>query len=184
MKNYGLISVLALSSAMSLPAAAASGRTPITAEQVAYAISGTGTKVSAQQVTLLADVVASAGNPTLRVESMEQWGAHRMMVRMNCTSSDQCLPFLVALSWSDGDAGYPAMTGANRRLAPDSPAKPVVRSGSPAILLLDGDHLHIQLAVICLENGVIGQTIRVATTDHRMTFSAQVVDETVLKGRL
>ncbi len=116
---------------------------------------------------------------------MERWGAHRMRVRMNCASSDQCLPFLVAVNWSDGDAA-----GADRLLVSDSLARPdsispVMHFGSPAILMLDGDRLHIQLAVTCLENGAIGQTIRVATRDHRMTFSAQLgVDGTVLKGRL
>jgi len=188
MKNGRSIWILALSAAMALPAGAASDRTPITAAQIADAISGAGMKVSAQQVTLLAEVVSSTSNPTLRVESMERWGDRRMKVRLDCASSDQCLPFLVAVDWSDGDT-VQLPSSADRSTAAISPARPgsnsyVVRSGSPAILLLDSDHVHIQLSVICLENGAVGQTVRVASKDHRQNFSAQVVDGTLLKGRL
>src|SRR5271155_1198596 len=104
MTKYRLISILVLSSAVALPGATAFGRTPITAAQVANAITGTGMKVSAQQVTLLADVVATTSNPVLQVESVEPWGEHRLRVRLSCASSDQCMPFLVAVHWGDGDA--------------------------------------------------------------------------------
>ena len=181
MTKYRLISILVLSAAVVSPCVAASGRASITAAQVAYAISGTGMKVSAQQVTLLADVVASTSNPLLQVESVEPWGDHRLRVRMSCASSDQCVPFLVAVHWGDEDAVQPAAATANLRPAAITSSKavsnaPVVHAGSPAILLLDSDHVHIRLSVICLESGAPGQTIRVETKDHSQTFSAQVQD--------
>lgn len=183
MTKRRLISILVLTAAVALPGAAASGPTSITAAQVANAISGSGMKVSAQQVTLLADVVATTSNPVLQVESVEPWGEHRLRVRLSCESSDQCVPFLVAVRWGDGDAVQPSAKTPSLRPASLASSKTsqnsfVVHNGSPAVLLLDGDHVHIRLSVICLENGAPGQTIRVEAKDHSRTFTAQVQDAT------
>jgi hypothetical protein len=185
MKNDRSISAMALCAAMALPAVAAPGPNAITVELVADTLSAAGMKVSARQVTLLADVVASTSKPALRVESMERWGDHRMRVRLACDSNSDCLPFLVAVNWGDDDA----TTARSSSSAAVSPAKTsldpiVVHAGSPAILLLDGDHVHIQLPVFCLESGAAGQTVRVVSKEQRKTFTAQVFSESVLKGRL
>ena len=60
----------------------------------------------------------------------------------------------------------------------------VVRAGSPAVLLLDSDHVHIRLSVICLENGSTGQKIRVESKDPRQTYVAEVIDGGILRGSL
>jgi flagella basal body P-ring formation protein FlgA len=49
---------------------------------------------------------------------------------------------------------------------------------------LTGEHIRIQLPVICLQNGRLGQTIRVTSKDRRQTFSAEVVGPVVLNRRL
>jgi hypothetical protein len=186
MKNERSISAMALCAAMAFPAAAAASPIAITEAQVADVLSEAGIKVSARQVTLLSEVVASKSNPALRVESMERWGDHRMRVRLACDSNTECLPFVVAVNWTGNDAmafgpanaataGSPAKTGSGSFL---------VHAGSPAVLLLDGDHVHIQLPVTCLENGASGQTVRAVSKDQRRTYSAQVFSETVLKARL
>ena len=122
--------------------------------------------------------MASTSNPNLQVDSVEPWGDHRLRVRLSCASSDQCVPFLVAVHWANGDAVQTVALTSN--LQPAATASraiaPVVHAGSPAVLLLDGDHVHIRISVICLENGTPGQTIRVETKDHSQTFSAQVQD--------
>jgi flagella basal body P-ring formation protein FlgA len=59
-----------------------------------------------------------------------------------------------------------------------------MHAGAPATLLLEGARVHIRLAVVCLENGAPGQTIRVASRDHRQTYMAKVVDEEVLRASL
>jgi hypothetical protein len=189
MTSYKSISVLILSAAMALPVAAASGRTAITTAQIAAAISASGAAVSPEQVTLLAEVVATTGNPALKVESIERWGDHRMKVRLACASNEECLPFLVAVHWNDETTAQPLLASADRSAASASQAKAganavVLRAGTPAILLLDGDHLHIRLLVTCLENGAAGQTIRVSSKDHLQTYTAEVVDGTLLRGRL
>ena len=82
---------------------------------------------------------------------------------------------------------------ANLALAPSragsytSSYKPVqfaVRQGSTTALILDGAHVHIQLAVISLENGIPGQTIRATSLDRRQVFTAQVAGDGTLRGRL
>jgi hypothetical protein len=121
---------------------------------------------------------------------MERWGDRRMKVRMDCASTQQCLPFFVAINLGKDDAVPPPVVASPSRPAPVAPpAKPdpsayVVRAGSPAVLLLEGDHIHIRISVVCLENGVPGQTIHVISKDHRQNYTALVADSAELKGGL
>jgi len=189
MKNLRLISVSIasiLATAIGVPVAAAAGPHAITTEQIAAAVNIAGMKISPDQVRLLTDVVSTTGTPSLKVESIEQWGEHRMKVRIDCVNSDECLPFFVAVDW--GAKASPAV--ANPADSPSilrvktGPASFVVRAGSSAVLILEGDHIHIKLSVICLENGASGQTIRVSSLDHRLTYTAQVGEGAILRGRL
>jgi len=176
-----------LVAAMALPAVAASGHVSITAEQVAAAINGTGMKVSANQVVLLTDVMATTSAPKLKVESMERWGDQQTKFRLNCVKNEECLPFFVAVRWSQTVPMPPVLADHSSTaisMAKSGSNSFIVRAGSPAVLLLDGDHIHIQLPVVCLENGAIGQTIRVASTDHRQNYTAQVGEGAVLRGKL
>jgi len=162
---------------------------PITREQVASAVSRLGMQVAPGQVTLLADVVATTGEPRLTVRSIEPWGNGKMAARLECESSDQCLPFFASLNMSRESAVEAAASVApSNAPAVGSQAYVakhlVVRSGTPALLLLDGDKVHIRLSVICLESGALGQTIRVTDHDRKVVFRAQVVDGGLLKGRL
>lgn len=179
-KSISILILSALASfGMAVPAMAASGGVPITAVQVANAITGSGMKVSPQQVTLPDYVVATTSNPILQVESVQPWGDHRLSVRLSCASTDQCVPFLVAVRWGESDAVQPAVATPKLRpaaLVTSRPTSFVVHAGSPAVLLLDSDHVHIRISVVCLENGAPGQTIRVQTKDHTQTFEAQVQD--------
>lgn len=207
--KYQRTAILMLSLLLALPALAAPGRNVITTAQVAAAISDMGMTVSAQQITLLSDAATKTSAPSLKVQSMEPWGDQRMKVRMGCASLEQCLPFYVAVSRNprsvanavslasavspvsslSADAARP-LNAASPSAPPVTPlARPratnvVVKSGSSAVLLLDSNHVHIQLVVVCLENGSVGQTIRVASKDRRQKYTAEVCDGGVLKGQL
>jgi hypothetical protein len=182
MTSDKLISALVAVAVAAIPATAATARVAISPEQVAGAISKAGTNVTAQQVTLLADVVATTSRPALTVDSMERWGDHRMKVRMSCADAG-CLPFYVAVQWGEAE---PASTAPGGRAATTGgPIQTVLlRAGSTATLMLEGNHVHIQIPVVCLESGSVGQTIRVTTKDHRQSFLAQVGDPTVLRGSI
>jgi hypothetical protein len=180
--NKLLLLCVAASSA-AIPALAA--RYPISKEQVAAAVNRTGMPVEPEQITLLADVVASTSAPRLTVRSIEPWGEHRLTARIECESSDQCLPFFVSLSTGPETSSQSVAMVAQTYLPAAGSAKHyAVKSGTPATLLLDGDRVHIRLSVICLESGAPGQTIRVTDRDHKMVFHVQVVDAGLLKGRL
>ncbi|MGO9339068.1 MAG: hypothetical protein ACLPY1_16360 [Terracidiphilus sp.] len=189
MTKYPLIPALIFSAAMASSAAPAPGHTAITQAQIAAAINAAGMQISAEQVTLLSDVVATTASPTLKVESMEPWGEHRMRVRLDCGASEQCLPFYVAVRFGQDSASQPATAASDRSqtvaLRGGTDAKSfVVHAGAPAILLLDGAHVHIRVAVVCLENGASGQTIRVSSKDHKQVYMAKVIDEAVLRASL
>jgi hypothetical protein len=191
MTHYKLISTWAVAVAIGLPSAAATGRDAITTGQIAAAICDAGLTISPKQVTLLADVVARTNSPVLRVQSMESMGSHRMKVRLDCEDIEECVPFYVAIDRNSESSAYASPLRPAQDRAPGNIPRvmtefntPVMRAGSTAILLLESDHLHIQLPVVCLENGAIGQTIRVTSKDHRQTYTAQVSDGGTLRGKL
>jgi flagella basal body P-ring formation protein FlgA len=57
-----------------------------------------------------------------------------------------------------------------------------MRAGTHATLVMDDDRSHIQVAVITLENGIVGHRIHVASPDHRQTYVGEVVNERLLRG--
>jgi hypothetical protein len=176
----GLAVAVAASSALGT-----SPRYPISKQQVAAAVSNMGVDVAPEQVTLLADVVATTGAPRLTVRSMQRWGNQKMVARLECESSDQCLPFLVSLKMNPGeDTGSVPPQGYVPIVSTSAAKHFVVKSGTPATLMLEGQRVHIRLNVICLESGATGQTIRVTDRDHKVVYHAQVVDGGLLQGRL
>jgi hypothetical protein len=187
-----IATMLALWAAAALPAAAQSNRFLITRGQVTAAIDGAGMHVSDGQVTLLSDVVSATGNPALKVESVEGWGDRKVMVRLECANPGECLPFIVAVRRGGADQQQlapsselqPLSSSGKSRLSEPTRSSDALRVGSTAVLLLDGTHVHIQLPVVCLENGSIGQSIRVATRDRRLTFTAEIVSDSTLRGQL
>jgi hypothetical protein len=187
MTRLNFISNLILPLALAFPVPAMAAQAAITTEQVAAAMSSAGLNTSAKQVVLLTDIVASTNAPALKVESMEQWGDRGMKVRLSCAKPEECLPFFVAIRGSQAQTALPNFadhsSAAILRAKSDSNSF-VVRAGSRETLLLEGAHIHIQLSVVCLENGSVGQSIRVASLDRKQTYTAQVGGDSILRGRL
>jgi hypothetical protein len=180
--------ILVLSAALSMPAMAASSYQRITTEQVAAAIRSAGLNVLAEQVELLSNVKAKTAEPILRVESIGPWEGNLAQVRVGCRSEGDCLPFVVTVRRDTGKGSTRTYIPPNLQSTTHTPPVPkpavVVRSGSPAVLLLDGGRVHIQLAVVCLENGAVGQTIRVAIKGQEHTYMAEVSSDGSLRGTL
>jgi len=178
---------------MSWPALAASARYAIRADQVATAVSRMGVNVVAGQVTLLSNVVAASPDSELQVQSMERLGNDRFMTRLACASSEDCLPFMASLLVSHEEAAQLTMASSRLSVLKGNDGEPgpqprtgvlAVRNGAPAILQLDGGHVHIRIPVICLQGGSEGQTVRVSSPDHRKVYAAKVAGEGLLQGRL
>lgn len=168
---------------------AAVGRYPITSMQVSQAIGNAGTPVSPGAVSLLSDVVASTPTPHLRVQSVERAAGDQLMVRISCETPEQCLPFMVSLRSTSETAarlaGLLSPASASARTATGvTRDQMAIRNGAQAVLLLDGKHVHIQIPVVTLENGAVGQRIRVTEKDRRQTYMAVVVNSGLLQGRL
>ncbi len=175
--------------AAACPAAAAQGHYAISTEQIAATVSRMGMQVSPEQVTLLTDVVATKQSPTL------EGSLHRALGRSTHDGPDGMriqggMPSVLRRSSRESKAMQRAglrwfFASLQYSLQAFLRAAFVVRSGSPATLLLDSDHVHIRLSVICLENGAPGQTIRVSRARiASWSFTAQVIDGNLLKGRL
>ena len=165
------------------------GRTPIAPEQVAIVMNAAGLHVTPQQVVLPGYVVASRRDPVLKIGEIEHWGDRRLRVRIECASREECIPFFVGVRGVEaaadlGEVGVGVMAPVRVAEPKASSGTYLVRAGDLANLALEGPHLHIQLAAICLESGRAGQTIRVASKDRRQTFSAEIVSRNELKGRV
>ncbi len=189
MAHYRLVGITLLLAVLGVPAKAASRGEVITTGQIALAIGDAGMQVSASQITLPADVVAKTTAPLLRVVSVGAWAANSSRVRLACVISEECLPFVVIVHRGRSDRSDGAVIAANPQppkhpSAETSKSKVVIRIGSPAVLLLEGGHVHIQLAVVCLENGVVGQTIRVAGRERGHTYLAEVCSDGLLRATL
>jgi len=185
MLHRRIVAMVVLWVAATLPGVSQANRFSITRDEVANAIDGAGMQISAGQVTLLSNIVSATRNPALKVESIDKW-SDRIMVRLECANPGECLPFIVAVRLSGA---------AQERVALSPHFEPVsfsgkpresdtIRAGSTAVLFLDGPHVHIQLSVVCLENGSVGQSIRVATRDRRLNFTAEILSDATLRGRL
>lgn len=176
-----MMAVAAASSAL-----AAGPRYSISTQQVAAAIRSTGVVVAPEQVALLANVVASTPAPHLVVRSMQRLGNEKMMARIECEDSEQCLAFFVNLKIDAAAAGQfvPSIVSSPAINPATSSRNIVIRGGTPATLMLEGERIHIRIPVICLENGTKGQMIRATDRDRKRVFRAQVVDGGLLQGRL
>lgn len=179
--------VLVLLAALRANGLGASGHFPISRDQVAEAVRNAGIVATTDQVSFLADVVATSPSPILKVQSIESWGDHRLRVRCACSTSRECLPFFVSVNSNSAAQTLPNNDdhdSSGTHLPSAKPQTAGVRSGSAATLLIEADHAHIQIPVICLESGAPGKTIRVSTTDHRRTYMAEVVTDSLLKRRM
>jgi len=175
------------------PSLASAGHYPISPEQIAVAVGRMGVQIIPSQITPLADVVAGTPTPVLQVRSLERVDVDRFMVRLECMNREDCLPFMASIQVDKDGAAQLASISSRDSLrsaavseTDQQPASKsiVIRSGSTAMLLLEGDHIQILIPVICLQNGAMGQTIRATDKDHRRIYAAQVVDGGKLRGRL
>ena len=104
-------------------------------------------------------------------------GPHSL-VKLACHLPGRCLPFYAIVGCRYGVAAgeQPEHPSAADALRPE--AVFTIRAGVHATMVMDDDRAHIQVAVICLENGIAGHRIRVASPDHKQIYVAEVVSRT------
>ncbi|MFZ0481269.1 MAG: flagella basal body P-ring formation protein FlgA [Terriglobales bacterium] len=158
-----------------------SERVPISQEVVADAVRVAGTDVTPDQVHLLSNVTARAG-ATLRVAKVSAAPDGKLLAELKCKSRD-CLPFYVLLNGTN-DGQREASKGRPNAALAKLKEHPLVARGQPVTLIIENADSRIKMSVICLEGGMPGQTIRVASLDRRRIYTAEVVNSAVVRSAL
>jgi len=183
-----------LTAAVSMPSWGQSQeRFALTTQQVARALSDGGIQTAAETVELPARVVATEPNPVLDILSVEllgnrlsgeHSGIHKW-VRLACHLPGKCLPFYVVVSSPGEIFGRPTNGSSDSPLIRNDvlhTSTPItMRSGTYATMVMDDGRSHIQVAVISLENGIVGHRIRVTSPDHKAVYVAEVVNAGLLR---
>jgi len=178
-----------------VPLAAPASQTPerfaISTRQIADALASVGLVVNVSQVEFLSDVSATSDHALLQVVSTANRTAGSAIVKLRCHDNHECLPFYVVVHGSkvrslNGEAAGTRLQLASDRgpLVEDTSFPRVIRGGDSATLILENADFRIKVPVICLQTGMRGQRIRVASKDHRRFFEGEVIGTGMLKGSL
>jgi hypothetical protein len=188
------VSLMATISALACGQSQPQDRFALTAGQVARALSDKGMPTTDAEVSLLTRVVATETSPALDVLSVEllsrqspaEHSPARSRVKLGCHLPGKCLPFYAVVIWSEPPAGLTATTRRASAGVNDPVSKEIMditmRAGTHATLVMDDNRSHIQVAVISLENGLVGHRIHVASPDHKQTYVGEVVNARLLRG--
>ena len=145
-------------------------RTAITTVHITGALTTAGLNVTVGQVESLSTMTASELNPKLTATKVEALDANTTKVRLQCARTDICLPFYVLVHWPEGTKQDLKGTA-----QPHILLEPLmVRNGKDATLIFEGQNMRMTMSVLCLQNGVRGQRIRVISKDRKKVFLARV----------
>jgi Chaperone for flagella basal body P-ring formation len=153
------------------------------AHSVADAMGLTGTAVNPDQIEFLAGGSNIREGAEVRVLKVTNRTDGTLKVELRCQDNHACLPFYVLVHGLDPVN----LTVPEKRSQPVSAAsvpQSLIRGGDHATLILESRDSRISMPVICLQSGVRGQTIRVASTDRKQVFDAEIVATGMLKGNL
>jgi hypothetical protein len=158
-------------------------RTTVLAHSVADAMQRTGTAVNLDQIELLSGGSDIGESAELRVSSVTNRTDGALKVKLRCRDNHECLPFYVLVHGLD-QAHLILPERRAQPLAAAVASQNLIRGGDHATLILESPDSRISMPVICLQSGVRGQTIRVASTDRKQFFEAEIVATGMLKGSL
>ncbi len=113
------------------------------------------------------------------------------LLRMQCASPRQCLPFHVTLDsptarLRDRSANLTdSVTAIVRSRAwagkPDRHSSPLARSGDHLLLVEERSGMRLKVTVLCLQSGDLGDEIRVQNLDTRRVLRATVAGKNLVK---
>jgi hypothetical protein len=160
-------------------------RYPVTDEMVVSAMKERALPVEGVQVRIAAPITASVANPMLEIETLRQVDAHSVQMRLSCRNRPECLTFFVSATWASVPTAVslaPKIALPETRLGTEPAGSATLRAGSPAVLVIEDEKVHIRMRVVCLQAGGAGDTVRVTTPDHRQAYAAEIVGPSVLRG--
>jgi hypothetical protein len=132
-----------------------------------------GASVPVSKVELGVRPLADTPDPQFRIlEVSSDPLRRRWNVRVAIADAPQANPFLVSLPASEPLAAWRASEAAR-----PAPARPRLRAGERALLLIDDAGFRASVPVVCLENGVPGSEIRVRDQINGKIHRARVSEE-------
>ena len=156
---------------------------PISRSWVVSEMVSSGLRIAPGQLELLSSVTATESNPRLKLISVEALDGESSKVRLQCKSSDTCLPFLVIVHWGETQNALSLPSG--RKTQPAlAPEEMLVLSGKPATLVFEGAHFRVTLPVRCLQNGGQGQRVKVISTEGKKTYLGRVTGRGIVTSVL
>ncbi len=153
------------------------------AQRVVDALALTGITVGPRQIEFLSGTHRARESEGVRVVSVTDSTAGTAKVKLRCPDNHDCLPFYVLVHSLTGASLRSTKLQAPPISAANAPQN-VVRGGDRATLVLESPDSRLSFPVICLQSGMLGQKIRVASPDRRQVFDAEVVASGMLKGKL
>lgn len=155
---------------------------PLTTHAVAMAMVESGWRVTATQVRFLSEVSAVGSDARLQVVEVAPWVHNTLKAKLRCLDPHACLPFYVLITGTAEQREQSPEAVESSPRVEMSGAKPLMRSGDPATMIFANHGLRISMPVICLQNGRQGQMVRVASTDHRRFYKAEILGPGLLKA--
>jgi hypothetical protein len=162
-------------------------RTPISREAIMAALHSSGIGIALSQMEQLSQITATEAHPLLKVLSVDLLNGEADRVLLRCEHPNTCLPFYVVVHWGhpgEQASDKPGSTS-GRPTQPGVGAESLwVRSGRFAMLVLDGEYVHLTFPVLCLQNGGRGQQVRVISKDTKKRYRARVIGPGLLTSLL
>ena len=180
------LTALCLVAHVGTSAQTSTARIPVSSEQVADAMRSAGVETSADQVQVLANVTTTPG-ATLRVAKKMKESSSAVLAELVCREPRQCLPFYALIHSDSAATAVTKSTEARQHLISAKngvEAHPLVGRGQPVTLIIEHADFRIVLSAICLEVGIHGQIIRVASPDRKRVYSAEVVSNKIVRSTL
>jgi len=161
-------------------------RFAVSPDQVARAMRAAGVAAAAERIDLLSPIQTRQPNAALRLISVKHWQGNTLKAELRCSDRKACLPFYVLLRDADSVPDLAVVHGSAepQKSASATPRAHDVHIGDPAILVFERQQSRITIRVICDQNGDRGQIIRVASSDRKHSYKAEVIEPGLLKGAL
>ena len=166
----------------------AAPRYPVSQADIAKALSVIGLSVEASQVHLPVQMNAAIESPKLEIVTTQPMGNSQLRLEFRCVKAAECLPFFAIVDVENANlisaeihskpvAAIAARHEVKVQTGEGAAAPTRVRVGSHAVLIIRDGHLDIRLQVLAIDNGVMGEQVRVCTLDRKKVFHATVIGE-------
>lgn len=157
--------------------------------QIANALCAQGACISSKDIAMGASVVSTKPNPKLEVLRTDEvvtsdvsYTPTRLWVMLGCRGEATCTPFYIqVMNPPKALIDFKPAQRAETVSTQIEKASPVIHGGTHALLTIVRKRSNIQLQVITVEAGKVGDEVHVRSMDGKKTYMAKVVSPTVLE---